>query len=113
VSDSISGPTGSQPPADVKSQAIIRTDGLAIVSLVCGIVSLVCCFAVFGVVLGPTATVMGFISRRAIAASDGALRGGWLADLGLVLGVLGFVASLAALLLYLRGPISLCVPGGC
>lgn len=73
-----------------------RTDGLAIASLVIGIVSIVCSFLCLGVILGPTAAIMGFISRQRIATSGGALGGGALAIIGLILGVLGFLASVGA-----------------
>ncbi len=70
-----------------------RTDGLAIASLVIGIFAIVCSFGCLGIVLGPTAAIMGFISRQRVASSGGALGGGTLAIVGLVLGVIGFVAS--------------------
>jgi len=72
-----------------------RTDGLAIASLVIGIVSIACSVACLGIILGPTAAIMGFISRQRIATSGGMLGGGTLAIVGLVLGVVGFVASVA------------------
>ena len=70
-----------------------RTDGLAIASLVIGILSLVCSFICLGVLLGPTAAIMGFISRQRIASSGGTLGGGTLAVVGLILGIIGFLAS--------------------
>jgi hypothetical protein len=70
-----------------------RTDGLAIASLVIGIISIVCSIGCLGIVLGPTAAIMGFISRQRIATSGGAMGGGALAIVGLVLGIVGFVAS--------------------
>jgi len=70
-----------------------RTDGLAIAALVIGIVSIVCSIVCLGIVLGPTAAIMGFISRQRIATSGGAIGGGTLALVGLILGVVGFVAS--------------------
>src|SRR6266545_2839090 len=73
-----------------------RTDGLAIASLVIGIVSIVCSFVCLGVILGPTAAIMGFISRQRIATSGGALGGGALATIGLILGIIGFLASVGA-----------------
>src|SRR5487761_969775 len=48
-----------------------RTDGLAIASLVIGIIGLVCSFGCLGIVLGPTAAIMGFISRQRIPSSVG------------------------------------------
>ncbi|HEV2140875.1 MAG TPA: DUF4190 domain-containing protein [Candidatus Dormibacteraeota bacterium] len=73
-----------------------RTDGLAIASLVVGIVSIVCSIACLGIVLGPTAAIMGFISRQRISSSGGAMGGGTLAIVGLVLGIVGFIASVGA-----------------
>jgi hypothetical protein len=73
-----------------------RTDGLAIASLVLGIISILCSLGCLGIVLGPTAAIMGFISRQRISTSGGALGGGTLALVGLILGLLGFVASVAA-----------------
>jgi hypothetical protein len=70
-----------------------RTDGLAIASLVIGIVSLVFSCFCLGIVLGPTAAIMGFISRQKINSSGGAVGGGTLALVGMILGILGFLAS--------------------
>ncbi|HEV3405501.1 MAG TPA: DUF4190 domain-containing protein [Candidatus Dormibacteraeota bacterium] len=70
-----------------------RTDGLAIASLVIGIASIVCSIGCLGIILGPTAAIMGFISRQRISTSGGAMGGGTLAIVGLVLGIVGFVAS--------------------
>ncbi len=72
-----------------------RTDGLSVASLVIGILSIVCSLGCLGIVLGPTAAIMGFISRQRIATSGGAVGGGAFATAGLVLGILGFVASVA------------------
>ncbi len=81
-----------QPGAGYAGQ---RTDGLAIASLVIGIVSIACSVACLGIIFGPTAAIMGFISRQRIATSGGTVGGGTLAIVGLVLGVVGFVASVA------------------
>src|SRR6478736_5711367 len=86
-----------QPGAGYAAQ---RTDGLAIASLVIGIISLVCFFLCLGVILGPTAAIMGFISRQRIATSGGVLGGGALATVGLVLGILGFIASVGWFFLF-------------
>jgi len=78
-----------------------RTDGLAIASLVVGILSIVCTVACLGVILGPTAAIMGFIARQRIASSQGAVGGGALALIGLVLGIIGFLASVGAFFVYI------------
>ncbi|GAC1504388.1 MAG: hypothetical protein NVS1B3_01030 [Candidatus Dormibacteraceae bacterium] len=80
--------------------AAARTDGLAIAALIIGILSLICSFICFGVILGPVAAIMGFISRQRISTSGGALGGGALAVVGLVLGIIGFIASVGFFFLY-------------
>jgi hypothetical protein len=73
-----------------------RTDGLAIGALIAGILSLVCFWPLcLGIILGPAAAIMGFISRQRIAASGGTVRGGGLALAGLIIGIVGFIASAA------------------
>ena len=83
-----------------------RNDGLAIAALVIGIISLVCSIGCLGIVLGPTAAIMGFISRQRVASSGGALGGGALATVGLVLGIIGFVASVGWFFLIVSGLIT-------
>jgi hypothetical protein len=80
-----------------------RTDGLAIAALIIGIVSLVCFWICLGIVLGPTAAIMGFISRQRIASSGGMLGGGTLATVGLILGIVGFIASVGWFFLFISG----------
>jgi len=70
-----------------------RNDGLAIASLISGIVGIACFFICLGVVLGPAAAIMGFISRQRIAASGGTLGGGGMALAGLILGIVAFIVS--------------------
>jgi hypothetical protein len=83
-----------------------RTDGLAIASLVIGILAIVCSVGCLGIVLGPTAAIMGFISRQRINSSGGALGGSTLAIVGLVLGIIGFVASVGVFFLFISGAIN-------
>jgi hypothetical protein len=94
-------PGGGYVPGGGMQYAGRRTDGLAIASLITGIISLVCCFGVIGIILGPAAAVMGFVSRGRITASGGTLGGGGLAIAGLILGVVGFLASIGALVFYI------------
>src|SRR5450759_2439125 len=98
-------PAGGYSPMSA-GYAAPRNDGLAVAALIVGILSLVCSFLCLGVVLGPTAAIMGFISRQRIATSGGALGGGTMAMIGLVLGVIGFVASVGWFFLFIGGIIS-------
>jgi hypothetical protein len=98
-------PPGGYAPAGA-GYAAPRTDGLAIAALVIGIISLVCSFICLGVVLGPTAAIMGFISRQRISTSGGMLGGGALATVGLVLGIIGFIASVGFFFVYFAGALS-------
>jgi hypothetical protein len=90
-------PPGSYVPG-AAGYATPRTDGLAIASLIIGILALVCSVGCLGVVLGPTAAIMGYISRQRISSSGGVVGGGTLALVGLILGIVGFVVSLLVLI---------------
>src|SRR6202165_3519362 len=71
-----------------------RNDGLAIGALIVGILSIVCSWPLcLGILLGPAAAIMGFISRQRVASSGGTLGGGGLALAGLILGVVAFAIS--------------------
>ena len=89
-------PGGGYQPAGGAGYAAPRTDGLAIASLITGIVSLLCC----GVILGPAAAIMGFISRNRITQSGGAIGGGGMAMAGLILGVVGFLLWIVIVIVY-------------
>lgn len=57
-----------------------RTNGLAIASLICGIVGLL----VFNIILGPIAIILGYVGLRQSSAKGGA----GMAKAGLILGVI-------------------------
>lgn len=103
-------PPGGYAPISA-GYAAPRNDGLAIASLIVGILSLVCTLGCLGILLGPAAAIMGFISRQRIATSGGALGGGTLAVTGLVLGVVGFVASVGWFFFIISGVIFSRMPG--
>jgi hypothetical protein len=94
------------PPGGYPGYAATRTDGLAVAALVIGILSVVCFFICLGIVLGPTAAIMGFISRQRIGASGGTLGGGALALIGLILGVAGFIVSVIWFFLAVSGTLT-------
>ena len=70
-------------------------------ALITGILAVVCFWACLGLVLGPAAAIMGFISRNRIAASGGTLGGGGLALAGLILGIVGFILTGAEVLFWI------------
>lgn len=61
-------PPGGYSPISA-GYAAKRTDGLAIASLIIGILSLVCSVACLGIILGPVAAIMGFIARQRVVSS--------------------------------------------
>jgi Domain of unknown function (DUF4190) len=78
------------------TQADPRIDRLAYAALITGVVSLVFNFFLIGppsLVLGPSAAIMGYISRRRITNSHGNLRGGRIAFAGLIVGTIGFIVN--------------------
>ena len=72
----------------------VRTDGLAIGALIVGIFSIVCAWVCLGIILGPTAAIMGYISSQRIKQMPTALGGGGLAMAGLITGIIGTVLSI-------------------
>jgi hypothetical protein len=64
-----------------------KTDGMAIASLVLGILSITC-IGLIGTIL---AVVFGILSRKKIKESGGALKGEGLALAGIILGIAGAV----------------------
>jgi hypothetical protein len=98
-------PPGGYAPTSA-GYAAPRTDGLAIASLIIGILALVCSVACLGLILGPAAAITGFIARQRITSSGGTVGGGTLAVVGLVLGIVGFLLSAGAIVLLLIGAIA-------
>jgi hypothetical protein len=79
-----------------------KTAPLAIVSLVLGILGIPCCtFFVFGI----GAVVTGYLARKQINESQGALKGGGMATAGLILGIVTIVLAIVVWILNLSGVI--------
>jgi hypothetical protein len=66
--------------------------GKAVASLVLGICSIMCCA---GILTGLPAIVLGFMGRKDVLKSEGALDGSGLAVAGIVTGMIGTLGSLA------------------
>ncbi len=78
---------------------VVATSGMAIASMVCGIVGLLLVFFVCGIVSGLAAlpaVVLGHLAMRAISQSEKPIGGRGMAIAGLVMGYLGLLAQLAA-----------------
>lgn len=90
------GPPASSPYGVVPASA--PTDGLAIASLITGVVSMVAAFlCCLGGFIGIGAVVMGVMSRKRIGQSNGASSGNGLAVGGIVTGAIGLVIALLTL----------------
>ncbi len=73
----------------------------AIASLICGIVSIVCCCSVvLGLGSGVAAIITGVLSRKTKPENN------TMANVGLILGIVGVVFSIAAIIFYVIGIIN-------
>ena len=78
-----------------------RTDGMAIASLACGILGVIFFPVGLSIVLSIVAIVLGKQSRERIQASEGVLDGLQLARAGFILGIVGVVLGLLAIVVVL------------
>ena len=69
-----------------------KTYSWSLVSLICGIISVICCSGYAGIILGALAIVFAIVSRRNLGYFDSMAIG------GLVLGIIGFVLGIAVLI---------------
>jgi len=85
-----------------------RTDGMAIASLVVGIVAAVgiFCYGVLAIILGPIAIYLGLRSRRQIKASGGVLGGYGLAQAGWIIGLCAAILG-ALYLIFVVGMVAM------
>lgn len=78
------------------------TSVMAIISLVTGILSIICCGSfIFGI----AAVILGFLGRKEINESNGAKKGAGMAMAGLILGAVGIAVSLLYWILVIAGGI--------
>jgi hypothetical protein len=76
------------------------TSVMAIISLVTGILSIICCGSfIFGI----AAVILGFLGRKEINESNGAKKGAGMAMAGLILGAVGIAVSLLYWILVIAG----------
>lgn len=79
-----------------------QTNQKALISMILGIVSLICC----GLFLGIPAIILANMAKKEIAASNGTQTGGGMATAGLILGIVAVAWSVIYLILVLTGAIS-------
>ena len=69
-----------------------KTYSWSLAAMICGIISVICCTGYVGIILGILAVVFAGISRKNLGYFDG------MSIAGLVLGIIGFVLSVALII---------------
>ena len=90
-------------PSSPSAKGESQNQTLAIVSLVCGILSFICCFSI---VTGPAALITGYMARKNIAESPSEYAGGTLALVGMITGAIGIVFFIILVILNLMGTLA-------
>ncbi len=94
-----SPPASNVAPQGGMYQGPPRTSGMAIASMVLGILALLFFFThIFALILGLLAVIFGHISRGTIVRSRGQIGGGGMAMAGLVTGYIGIVLAVVLLI---------------
>jgi hypothetical protein len=93
---------GQPPPGDGPPSGRQRSAPLAVAGLVTGIIGVIpCCWGV--AVVSIAAILLGFLGRKQVHESGGALQGDGMAVAAIVLGAVGVLASVAYWILILTG----------
>jgi hypothetical protein len=88
-------PTGAAPSQAPSIQ--LRNSGLAIASMVCGILSLL----IFGVVLGSLAIIFGAIAINNINQRPQELQGLGMAKAGIICGIIGIIIWIVIIVVFI------------
>lgn len=90
-------PVGAETPfAPPVAGAAAPSQGLAIGSMVCGILSCLCCISIL---TGPAGIIMGYMARKKANEDPANYGGATFAMVGMITGVIGFIIGTAALIL--------------
>ena len=69
-----------------------KTYGWSLASMICGIISIICCTGYIGIALGALAIIFAIVSRKNLGYFDS------MSIAGLVLGIIGFVLGIAIII---------------
>jgi hypothetical protein len=109
-----SAASGTAAPDPFGSNSILSDDSssadaegedkmLAIISLVTGILSMLCCASI---ITGPAALITGYLAKGKIKEDPNAYGGGTLATIGMISGVVGILLTVGLTILWIAGIIS-------
>ena len=87
---------GSNTPFEPPVAAGGPSQGLAVGSLVCGILSCLCCISIL---TGPAAVIMGFIAKKKADESPNEFGGRGMAVGGIITGIVGFLIGTALIIM--------------
>ena len=74
-----------------------RPGPMAIVALICGILSMLCCYVpLFGFILSVAAIVLGIIEVKKIGKGESSLKGKGMCIAGIILGAAGIVLGIVS-----------------
>ena len=71
-----------------------KTSGMAIASLVCAILGVLCCWNCCGQIIGIVALVLGFLELQKIKKGESSEKGKWMAITGIVVGIVSILLGI-------------------
>jgi hypothetical protein len=92
---------GSNTPFQPPGSAVGQSKGLAIASLICGILSIPCCW--LAIILGPAGAIMGWIAKGKADSDPMHYGGRGMALAGLICGIVGTCIAILWIVLNILG----------
>lgn len=88
---------GSNTPFNPPPPGVVgQSQGLAIASMICGILSCLCCLSIF---TGPAGAIMGFLAKKKADEDPANYGGRTFALVGMITGVVGFIIGITLIIL--------------